>query len=487
MDDANNRQKLIAFAFSAVLVLALAPAFEDAFADGLTSETFTASVGNRDARLSVQINPPVLTSETQQDAFMQFRLFDANTNQTIQYATFYIAISKGADPDAPIILQDFFHTESGLLTLKIEPQEGEAVALGTREGILEALVADPSGTINIRGPLLLDGGLYHFRIEIFGIDSIKNIFAPDDAPKFDSWLSVGDVFNQDVQYQGQTHNMTIISYYDEVEEFNFNAESQTFTWQMPFDWNTSRIEEVPGFFVHEEVQIPKAMAGIGDAAYFNAVANDTPLTGAMLVVDPYTSETDLTLHYLLDKNDVLAIADKVPEGAEAMTFSLTPSENPIVQTTGEMLTDTGGIEVFTEWTPNQLSADAASTLKITFADAFAGGQRIEGDVRYNLRILNIETGEEAYSQSDLTAAGGTDTQQIDFPSNENYRIEVQVVGIIEDGQPIDQTRSGIARGIVVVPEFPAGAVLIAASILGAIIMLQRFSRKGLPFGASLHL
>ena len=60
------------------------------------------------------------------------------------------------------------------------------------------------------------------------------------------------------------------------------------------------------------------------------------------------------------------------------------------------------------------------------------------------------------SQSDLAsvAEGGTVMQTIDFPANENYRMEVEVTGIARDGQSIDQTRNGIARGIVVVPEFP---------------------------------
>jgi hypothetical protein len=77
------------------------------------------------------------------------------------------------------------------------------------------------------------------------------------------------------------------------------------------------------------------------------------------------------------------------------------------------------------------------------------------------------------------AKGGTSSQTIDFPKNENYSIAVQVTGIARDGQPVDQTRNGIARGTVVVPEFSTGG-LAAATITGitvaSVIILQRFAR-----------
>ncbi len=86
--------------------------------------------------------------------------------------------------------------------------------MGNQEQFLNAWVADPGGTVNIQGPLFLEGGIYHLKVEIFGVDSIRNIFADEDIPKFDSWLSVGDVFTQNVDYRGQPYNTTVISYYD---------------------------------------------------------------------------------------------------------------------------------------------------------------------------------------------------------------------------------------------------------------------------------
>ncbi|HEX6252841.1 MAG TPA: hypothetical protein VFZ55_01355 [Nitrososphaera sp.] len=451
---------------------------QKAFGDGLTSETFTATLGNRNAEMLVEVNPPILTDETRDEAYMLFRLYDANTNETIPYTTFFISVEKGIGEDAETIMPPtLFHTESGLLRLKVQPAQGELQIFGTQEQFLNAWVADPGGTVNIQGPLFLEGGLYYLRVEIFGVDNIRNIFTDENIPKFDSWLSVGDVFTQTVDYQGQSYDTTVISYYDRVRNFSFDGGNQQFTWSMPFDWNISRIEDT-NIFIHEEVKIPKSLAGIGDTTSFAATVNGNPISGRMLAVDPYSSQHELTLHYLINKNDIISMASEIPEDDSDMIFTLAPSTGQDAQTTGEILTDTGNINVVLEWAPDQLNANTESTLTLSFYDGFSG-ERIGDDVNYNLRVLD-NNGSQVYSQTGLVAEGGTGTQTIDFPANENYRMEVEVTGIARDGQSIDQTRNGIARGTVVVPEFPSGSLATAAAVTGIsgaiiiIILLRRF-------------
>src|ERR671923_2327808 len=104
---------------------------QKAYADGLTQENLPpASVGNRKASLFVKVNPPILTTDNRQNAFMQFRLFDAKNNQTIQHVTYEITITKGINATSSStqqqqpLLQDFFHAHNGLLTIKVQPTNG---------------------------------------------------------------------------------------------------------------------------------------------------------------------------------------------------------------------------------------------------------------------------------------------------------------------------------------------------------------------------
>ncbi|MFL6525019.1 MAG: hypothetical protein ACJ70Q_02620, partial [Nitrososphaera sp.] len=260
---------------------------------------------------------------------------------------------------------------------------------------------------------------------------------------------------------------------DRVRDFSFDPNKEQFTWSMPFDWNVSRIKDT-NIFVHEEVKIPKSLSGIGDATSFAATVNGNPINGRMLAVDPYSSQKDLTLHYLINKNDVINMASTIPQGNSGMTFTLGPASAQPAQTTSEILTDTGNINVVLQWTPSQLNANTQSTLNLSFVDGFSG-QQITNDVNYDLRVFD-NNGSQVYSQTGLIAKGGTGTQTIDFPADDNYRMEIQVTGITKDGQGVDQTRNGVARGTVVVPEFSIGSFMVPAVIaviIGATIIVSR--------------
>src|SRR3954447_6429202 len=293
---------------------------QKAYADGLTQENLPpAAVGNRKASLFVKVSPPILTTDTKGNTYLQMRLFDANTNETIQHVTYDITVTKGtaqAAPGTKPILRDFFHAHNGLLTLKIEPINttgGQVTINGERDPFQNAWVADPGGSINLRGPVLNAGGLYHIHIEIFGIDNDRNLFIPDQAPKFDSYLSVGDVFRNNIAdpSDGQKYNTTLISYYDRVHNFRFDPNTKNITWQMPFDWNLSRIQK-QNIFVHEELRLPKSwknFVGSGFAGSFNATVNGIPVTGRSLAIDPFSYPNAIVLHYLINKNDLIRIAE----------------------------------------------------------------------------------------------------------------------------------------------------------------------------------
>jgi hypothetical protein len=293
---------------------------QKAYADGLTQENLPpATVGNRKASLFVKVSPPILTTDTKGNTYLQMRLFDANTNETIQHVTYDITVTKGtaqAGPGVKPILRDFFHAHNGLLTIKIEPVNttgGQVTINGEKDPFQNAWVADPGGTINIRGPVLNGGGLYHVHVEIFGIDNDRNLFIPDQAPKFDSYLSVGDVFRNNIAdpSNGQKYNTTLISYYDKVNNFKFDPNTKNITWQMPFDWNLSRIQK-QNIFVHEELRLPKSwknFVGSGFAGSFNATVNGIPITGRSLALDPFSYPNALVLHYLINKDEIIKIAE----------------------------------------------------------------------------------------------------------------------------------------------------------------------------------
>jgi hypothetical protein len=484
---------------------------ERAYGDGLTAENLPpATVGDREASLFVKISPPVLTTESQQNAFLQFRLFDERNNQTIKFVTYEISIRKAnTPPESRPLLRDFFQAPNGLLTIKVEPTEsGPIQLLGDRDPFLGALVADPGGTVNIRGPILTDGGLYHIEVRIFGIDNVRNIFKPEDAPIYNSYLSIGDVTGHNLTYNGRPYNSTLISYYDVIEDFNYNPQTQNISWSMPFDWNTTRIGE-QNIFVHEEIKLPNAFLESINAstspATFNASVNSRPLVGRALAIDPFSSPNATVVHYLINKNQILELASNltnngvngttIPVNASTsistsenvsrpninfMSFSLSPhtQANVTQSTSSDLTTDTGGIHASVSWEPKQLAADTQSTMNVNFSDAFSG-EPLLANVAYDMAILDAN-GTQVLKMSNLTAVNATDSREVSFPADAIYQVEVNVKGIIRDNQSSpDTTRSGVARGYVVVPEFSSSSssLVVAGAIVSALILAARYRQS----------
>jgi hypothetical protein len=467
-------KKLLAPVLISILLLPIV-ATQQSFADGLFQHNLPASVGGRDVNLFLQINPPVLTAATQDDAFLRLRLFDAETNETIKFTTFTIQVIKGIDRTTVPLLRDTFHTENGLLTLKIQPRQEPLQVFGTRDNFLNAWKADSAGTVDIRGPLLLESGLYRIRVDVVTVDSIRNTFRPGEGPSFDTFLSVGDIRTEDVQFGGSAYPTTVISHYDRIVDFDFDPETLTYSWSMPFNWDIRRIQNVDAVFVHQEIVLPRSLTGIEDSTVFDARVNGVSITGRMLALDLFSSDESIVVHLLLSRNDIISIAQQIPRGVNTMEFALLPASNGAQQTSGEITTDAGGVLVMIDWTPDQLAAGDESTLELEFYDTFTG-DAITDSVTYSLQILD-NNGNMAHLLTDQVAQGGTASHTLMFPANENYTIEIEIAAITVEGQAPDFTRSGIARGIVVVPEFPVGAMLATAGVLGSIIALQRLARK----------
>jgi hypothetical protein len=226
-----------------------------AYADGFTQETLpAASIGNRTVSVFIKINPPIITSENIQDRYLSFRWFDANANQTIQHATFLVLVTKHNQP----LVQGLFHTHTGLLTLKITPSNDprEWKIDVNPASFLDRYMYFPkfNDTIDLVSPMLGEDGLYHIYLILITIDSDQNLFMPENAPKFDSYLSVGDVSKDTINYHNNSYNTTLVSYYDKTSNYTFDPTKMQISWTMPFDWNATRFQIMP-IFVHKEMWV----------------------------------------------------------------------------------------------------------------------------------------------------------------------------------------------------------------------------------------
>ena len=334
---------------SILLLLSLFPTSilypKAAFGDGLFMEELSASFGDRKADLIIKMTPPVVTNETlknqNQEPVIQFKLYDPSTNEGYKHVTYYITIEK----DGKKLVSDWFHDHKGDLKIEMKPSNAEQIAVyGEPDPILQAFTGTENSPVVATGPIFSEGGLYHFIVRITTIDYDRSFIPDDKQPVYDGWLSVGSTLNQQVSLSdGKQIPIQIISYYDDIKDFNFDPSKKQIQFTMPFDWNITRLEDQKQVMLHQEISIPKGTS-LDSLSYTGAI-NGTDVT-KNLMVDPSNS-TKNVVHFMLPKPAIIQIAEEVNNNGQAaasvgfMEFSLTPSTNATSQSMSDMTEMTG--------------------------------------------------------------------------------------------------------------------------------------------------
>src|ERR671932_59316 len=330
--------KTIAFIIATIVLLSIFASItittkQSALADGLTQEQLSSSLGNRKADLLIKMNPPVVTTETLsqgQKATVQFRLFDSNTNQSFNHVTYYIIIEK----DGKRLLSNMFHDHNGDLMLQVNPVNatttGKAAANttsisgGEPDPLLDILTASENNPITVSGPIFVRGGLYHFIVRIETVDSDYTLLPNNQEPIYDSWLSIGNTENMQISIDGKHIPIKIISYYDKLSNFGFDNKTMQINFDMPFNWNVSRINNT-SIFVHQEVTVPKANAFTAKESFIGKV-NGMDISKDVMV-DNTNPQKDV-IHVMIPKNNLIQLADQIIKNGQASTglmrFTLQP-------------------------------------------------------------------------------------------------------------------------------------------------------------------
>ena len=304
---------------------------QSAFGDGLTQEQLSASLGNRKADLLIKMNPPVVTTETLgqgQKPTVEFRLFDSDSNQSFSHVTYYVVLEK----DGRRLLSDMFHDHNGDLKIQINPTNATSktatsasVGGGEQDPLLGVLIGTQTNPIIVSGPIFVKGGLYHFIVRIETVDSDYTLLPYNQEPIYDSWLSIGNTENKQISTDSkQQIPIKIISYYDKLSDFGFDNKNMQMKFDMPFNWNVSRIDKA-SIFVHEEITVPKANPFTTKGSFIGKV-NDMDISKDV-VVDNTNPKMDV-IHVMIPKNNLIQLADQVNKNGQASTglmkFTLQP-------------------------------------------------------------------------------------------------------------------------------------------------------------------
>lgn len=276
----------------------------DAYGNGLTQANMVRSEDkNNQVALFVGISPLLLKNGTTDNFMIKFELYDIENKSRYTNATYQISIVKseysshGKDRG---VFNGTFVSKNGFLSLNINN-----TAKNNESGVSEKhggsiFHTDTDGQVNLTIPFQLQSGQYHIR-SIITIPKYQQLY-------FDTIWHAGEIESKAINFNRNITNITAVSYHDRINDFSFDANNRSFTWEVPFEYNLSRIDEGK-VKVHEELIIPNYFLESLNATSFTMTMNDHYFDESLFVVDPYTIRDKTIIHYVPKDNALFEISN----------------------------------------------------------------------------------------------------------------------------------------------------------------------------------
>ena len=442
----------------------------DVFGHGLGGDQAEPlSFGDMEVTVSTQLSPSDITVGEVSSANMQIRFFDTLTDTNLDKVTYRVEVWQSGE----LLARNLFYDNDGRLDVEIRPKANcdeadlwKCTTYGGSEHVTapgalyvfgEECNDDNLETCarpTVSGPIFTQGGLYNIRVDIEAATSPKTVVA--NILSYDTFVSVA----QDQNFMIQTANaeeipVVVKTYYDEVDNFQFDTSDNSISFDMPFDWSPDYVDLVQ--VVHEEVRVPKTFAPYAEGKQFKGYVNGVEIDQRALLNDPYSYDDTNIVHFLITKNDLLKINESLGSSNhnnKKMDLKLVPQSEVSKSSTEFYLVDLETKKVQTPTTVNiswdgNYGAGDDIPFDITFFDE---NRDLIKDIKYSISLIDNESNQELarFSGDDpqelgIRATEGIDVQKINIPSQGQYRFDIIVYGT---GFDYDPTFSGIGSTLI---------------------------------------
>ena len=414
--------------------------------------------GGMEVTVSTQLDPSDITVGEIDSANMAVRFFDTLTDTTLEKVTYRIEVWRSGD----LLARNLFYDLDGNLNIEIRPVENctkaelwKCTTYGGSEHVSApgALFVQGEGRPTITGPIFDKGGLYNIRVDIEGATSPKTLIA--QPLRYDTFVSVAQEQPFTIPTASAEIPVVIKTYYDEVDNFQYDPSDNSISFEMPFDWSPDYIQYVS--VVHEELQFPKTFDPYSEGKQFKGYVDGVEVDQRVLLIDPYSYEDKNIVHFLVTGQELQRINDVLGpqhEQSDIMKFELVPQSGVSKNSLEFFLVDTKTFDqvdttVNVSW-DSRYGAGDEIPFEITFFDA---NKNLIKDVRYAYFLVDSNENiilEKGTDQNDpngigIQATEGIDIQKIKLPSSDSYRLDIRVFGT---GIDYDPTFAGIGSALI---------------------------------------
>jgi len=378
--------------------------FNDVYGHGVGSEIFPPV--ELDGKLvSVEVSSSTKDDVENDDQQISISLIDFDSKTTLRDVTFLIKSERGEQ----FLFEKEFKADNGFLVFNFISEDTNSIIVDEKdsgEDFFSSLLGLESRLIDVKGPKLSEGGLYKLDISII------------TANGYSEKLEIPLVFNAGISIaQTTTHNFVdpsfgqqniqVVTYYDEISNFQYEPELKQITFSMPFEWTLSNIEQTS--VVHQEIIIPKEFGALLLSGFSMSV-NGIELSDDIVNVDDFFTEGRV-VHFIIYQKELLNIFEN-SSNQNGMNFIIKPDRD---YTHLSSVTENGQFRILASWEPEILESNSDAKIIFDVTDIFLKNKPVSTNYEFSI----TQDDKLLFEQNGVSTDSKTEHNVVDFTVPDN--------------------------------------------------------------------
>ena len=381
--------------------------FNDAYGHGVGSEIFPP-VELNGKLVSVEVSSSTKDDMENDDQQISISLIDFDSKITLRDVTFLIKSERGEQ----FLFEKEFKADDGFLVFNFISEDTDSIIIDEEShgvnstGFLGSLLGLESRLIDVKGPKLSEGGLYKLDISIITADGYsKKLETP---LVFNAGISISQTTTHEfIDSDFGNQNIQVVTYYDEISNFQYEPELKQISYSMPFDWTLSNINQTT--VVHQEINIPKEFGALLLSGFSMSV-NGIELSDDIVNVDDFFTE-ERVVHFIIYQKELLNIFEN-SSNLNGMNFIITPDRD---YTHLSSVTDNGQFRILVSWEPEILESNSEAKIIFDVTDIFLKNKPVSTNYEFSI----TQNDQLLFEQSGISTDSKTEHNVVNFVIPDN--------------------------------------------------------------------
>ena len=413
-----------------ILFIVFVLGFDSVYGHGVGSETFPPV--DLDGKLvTLEVSSSKNNPNTNDDQQISISLIDFNSKITLRDTTFLIKSERGDQ----FLFEQEFKADNGFIVFNFISEDTDSIVVeaDNNNNFFGSLLGLESRLVNVKGPKLSEGGLYKFDIKILTADDYSKKL--EKPLTFNAGISIAQTTRHDfVDPNFGEQNIHVITYYDEISNFQYDPILKKISYFMPFDWSDSNVNQTS--VVHQELVIPKKFGDLLVSG-FSMYVNGIKLADDVVNIDDFFSDGRV-VHFIIYQKELMNIFHS-STNQNGMNFVIQPDRDGVHLSS---VTDNGQFRILTTWEPEFLKSNSKAKIIFDITDIFLKNKPVSAKYDFSMtqndRIIFEQSGISTDSKNEhnviefFIPADVTGIVNLNFKNLNNNNLAKTTIPIVID-------------------------------------------------------